>query len=220
MSLSLLAVLTAVVILVGFGASRVLRVRSGREARLYGMWFMLIVAAVIIVPPVLFVVLAGTTPPKTDSPVVGALLSYFATLVGVAFLFGVAAAFVRRFIIGDLRAPLLLFLVGREPSAADVPYDPPMTDAIRAGVALVDQRNAVFPRGQAFMRQADLPGFDASWADLDDATSKLERLIADATTLGTGISVKALETATDARSRLNALHGSAGRGTAVGLASV
>ena len=220
MSLSLLAILLAVVILVGFAASRVLRVRSGREARLYGTWFAVLLAAVLIVPPVLFVILAGPTAPRAESPVVGAILSYFITLFGLAALMGIAAALVRRFVFGNARATLLLFLVGREPSAADVPVDPPMTDEIRAGVALVDQRNAVFPRGQAFMGQADLPGFAASWAELDDATTRLERLISDANGLGTGVSIKAVETANDARSRLNALRGSIGRGAVAGISSI
>ena len=206
MSLQLVAILAAAAVLGAFAISRVVRVRSGREARVYGwkMWVLVLVALVGV--PVLLAMSAPAPGPRGASPVVELTILYIGALVFFATLMGIAAAVVRRVVFGPVRPTLLLALIGREPSVADVPVDPPMTDEIRKSVDLVDVRNAAFPRGREFMDQTELPGFQAAWSSLDEATRGLEGLIAEGTGLGTGVAMHATDTAGDARSRLDTLH--------------
>ena len=205
MSLQLVAILAAAAVLVAFAISRVVRVRMGLEARVYGwrMWILVLVALIGV--PIVLAMIAPRAGPRGASPVVELTILYIVALVVFAALMGIAAALVRRFVFGPSRPTLLLALIGREPSVADVPIDPPMTAAIRQSVDLVDARNAVFPRGREFMGQTELPGFQAAWSSLDEATRGLESLIAEGTGLGTGVAMQATETAGDARSRLDTL---------------
>jgi hypothetical protein len=55
------------------------------------------------------------------------------------------------------------------------------------------------------MNQVALPDFVARWDALDGATKALESMIAEAGRLGTGIAQRAIETAADARARLESL---------------
>jgi hypothetical protein len=129
---------------------------------------------------------------------------YAAVFVALWVGMWIAALFVSRFAPPERRPLLLLALVGRETSML-VPFDPPMTGQVAEQVALVDERNAKFPRGAEFMRQVDEAGFRSSWDGLDAATRSLEGSIAEAGRLGTGIAERALATAADARGRLDTL---------------
>ena len=206
MSLQLVAILAAAAVLAAFAVSRVMRVRMGLEARVYGWRIWLLGIAVLVGVPILLALFAPPAGPKGASPIVETTILYIVALAFFATLMGLAAALVRRVVFGPSRPTLLLALIGREPSVADVPVDPPMTDAIRKSVDLVDARNAVFPRGRGFMDQTELPGFQAAWSSLDEATRGLEGLIAEGTGLGTGVALHASDTAGDARSRLDTLH--------------
>jgi len=204
-SLQLLAILAAAAVLGIFAMSRVVRVRMGREARFNGWRIWVVALAVLVLVPIVLAAVSGPPTVKGATPFVESTIVYFVALAFFALLMAVAAALVRRFVLGTARPLLLLALVGREPSVADVPTDPPMTDAIRTSVANVEVRNNVFPRGPAFMGQTELPGFSTAWASLDEATRELESLIVDGARLGTGVASHAVDTASDARSRLDTL---------------
>ena len=215
MSLQLVAFLAAAAVLGLFALSRVVRVRRGLEARVYGWKMWLLVFGVVVVVPIAIAVAGASAGGKGGAPFLETAIAYELSLLLFVVLMGIGGALVRRFVLGKSRPVLLLALVGREPSAADIPFDPPMTDAIRASVNLVDARNAVFPRGRGFMEQTDLPGFQSAWNALDEATRSLEGLIAEGVGLGTGVAMQATETAGDARSRLETLHrAAAARGQA------
>ncbi len=55
------------------------------------------------------------------------------------------------------------------------------------------------------MHQIELPGFRSTWDELDAATRALEGSIAEAGQHRHGVSERALETAADARARLETL---------------
>ena len=127
---------------------------------------------------------------------------------------GIVALFVRRFVWGRAREVLLVGLVGSRLGEEDIPIDPPISATLARDVELVDVANAVFPRGPAFMEESERPGFVASSTALDNATAALEAQIAEDRSHGLGVSWRALDTAKDARRRLEALRrAAADRGT-------
>ena len=99
----------------------------------------------------------------------------------------------------------MVALAGSEGDPEDVPFDPPLTTRLTECMALVDRRNAVFPRGLAFPGQVDRADFHEAWDALDDATRSLEGGIAADRHLGLGIATAASATALDARGRLDTL---------------
>jgi hypothetical protein len=80
-----------------------------------------------------------------------------------------------------------------------------VTTKLAECMALVDRRNAAFPRGIAFPGQVDRVDFHEAWDALDDATRTLEGGIAADRRLGLGIAPAASATALDARGRLDTL---------------
>jgi hypothetical protein len=192
----------AVLALAWLAALRVMRVRSGRAPHPSGWRLVALAAGLLLGPPIVLLQLA----PKGSTPMSGleAIMTYLVCFGVLFLLLRLVARVVVRSAPVELRSDLLLALVGRE-TVDVIPFDPPMTVAVAAQVDLVDSRNAEFPRGAAFMHQVDLPGFRSNWDALDEATSDLERSIADAGRLGSGIAERALATAADARARLEAL---------------
>jgi hypothetical protein len=211
-SLTLIAILTAAAVLALFAAMRVIRVRSGREARPDGLAMIALVVVALLGPVVAFFMLVGSTPKTGQADAVGASFTYLLAFVLLLVVMAIVASLVGRFAPISMRPTLLLALVGKEASSLDVRVDPPITPELRQRVALVDTANQVFPRGRAFLAQTELPGFEAAWTSLDGATRELEGLITDSIAAGTGVARVATDTATDARSRLETLR----RAAAVG----
>ena len=106
---------------------------------------------------------------------------------------------------GRTRQTLLIALVGHDGGPGEVSFDPKMTPRLSECVALVDRRNAVFPRGSDFPMQVGRTGFRDDWDALDDATQALEDEIDTESKLGQGVSYLASSTAKDARERLESL---------------
>ena len=205
MSLTLIAILTAAAVLALFAVLRVLRVRSGREARPDGLAMVAIVAVALVGPVIAFFMISGSTPRTGQADAVAASFTYLLAVVLFLVAMAIAAALVERFAPLSVRPTLLLALVGKEASSLDVRADPPITPELRSASRSSMRPTSVFPRGQAFLGQSDLPGFEAAWTSLDGATRDLEGLISDSIAAGTGVARIASDTATDARSRLETL---------------
>jgi len=161
--------------------------------------------AALLGPVIAFFLFAGSTPKTGQADAVAASVMYLLAFVLFLVAMAVVASIVERFAPLSMRPTLLLALVGKEASSFDVRVDPPITPELKQRVALVDAANGVFPRGQAFLGQSDLPGFEAAWTSLDGATRELEGLISDSFTSGTSVARIASDTAADARSRLETL---------------
>jgi hypothetical protein len=206
MSFQLLLVLVAVLAFVGLGALRIGRVRAHRDAPDGWLRFGFVAAFLLIPPIVLQVVLA---PKGIDA--VGAVTLYVGAVVLLWVLTWVVALLVARFAPVEGRQMMLLALIGRDTSGI-VPFDPPMTATLAAEVEAVDLLNAAFPRGHAFMAQVSMPGFRTTWEALDTATRTLEDDISEQRRLHLGVSEQAIETANDARGRLDTLRRDAATG--------
>lgn len=204
-SLELLLLLAATAVLAAFALARVLRYQHGTDPRIRGRRLVALVIGFLIVLPAILDFWWNRGLNVSPAHAVASTILYWGFLAALGLLMAAVAFLVVRFAPVEVRPILVLALTGREPEAAGVPFDPPITEAISRGVALVDARNAVFPRGRAFTQQADQPGFAAAWADLDAATTALEALIAADTRSGAGVAEHAIETVADARSRLDAL---------------
>lgn len=210
MSLQVVAVLMAVAVLIGYAVSRVLRVRAGLESRPVGSRLALLLAAVVLGPSFALMVIGGGA--GGQSAVFGAVMLYFLSLGVGVMIMGLSAVLVRSVAPVSMRPVLLLALIGREASLADVPVDPPITPELSESVARVTTSNDVFPRGRAFLDQSERPGFQEAWNSLDAATTGLETRIAASLAAGTGVSQVATDVARDARSRLDTLRRAASFG--------
>lgn len=206
MSFQLVLVIVAVLAFVGLAALRIGRVRTHRDAPDGWLRLGFVVAFLLIPPIVLQLVLS---PKGVDA--VGAVALYGIVVVALWLLTWVVALLVARFAPIERRQMVLLALIGRDTSGV-VPFDPPMTATIAADVEAVDRLNAAFPRGHAFMTQVSMPGFRSTWDALDVATSTLEAEIAEQRRLHLGVSERAIETANDARGRLDTLRRDAATG--------
>jgi len=203
MSFQLLLLLAAIAAFVGLAGLRIFRVRTHRDAP-GGLWRIGFVAAFLLVPPVvLYVVAAPKSGPGTGD-LLGAVALYVLVSALLWLLTWIAALLAARFAPIERRPMLLLALVGRDTSSL-VAFDPPMTGALSSDVQRVEELNAAFPRGPAFIGQASLPGFRSTWDALDSATSALEGDIAEQRRLGLGVAERAIATASDARGRLDSL---------------
>ena len=194
----------AVVAMIGLAILRLVRVRMGRTALPEGKARALFLIAFVVLPPVaLKAVLQPSSGPAlgvlTWVPMYGLLLAL------VLVLMTIAAMIVERVVHSRWRRPLMVALAGSEGDPEDVPFDPPLTTRLTECMALVDRRNAVFPRGLAFPGQVDRADFHEAWDALDDATRSLEGGIAADRHLGLGIATAASATALDARGRLDTL---------------
>jgi hypothetical protein len=210
MSFQLLLLLTAVVAFVGLAALRIGRVRTHRDSP--DGWLRLgFVAAFLLIPPIVLQVVAApnTGPGRVDA--FGAVVLYVGAVFALWVLTWVVALLVARFAPIERRGMLLLALIGRDTSGI-VPFDPPMTATLTADVDAVDRLNEAFPRGRAFMTQVSMPGFRSTWEALDVATRALEEEIAEQRRLHLGVSEHAIETANDARGRLDTLRRDAATG--------
>jgi hypothetical protein len=205
MALQQLVILTAAAVLFLFGLMRVLRVRRGLEPRPHGPLMFLVYLVILFVPPIALEVITDPTASAGQMHGVESVLLYWGALALFAILMGTAALLVRRFVWGPARAILLVGLVGSRLGEEDIPVDPPISATLARDVELVDVANAVFPRGPAFMEESERPGFVASWMALDEATATLEAQIVEDRSRGLGVSWRALDTAKDARRRLEAL---------------
>ncbi len=197
-------VLVAVIAMIGLAILRLVRVRMGRTPLPEGKARALFLVAFLVVPPVsLKALLQPSSGPAlgviTWVPVYGLLLALLLVLMTIT------AMIVERVVHSRWRRPLMLALVGSEGDPEDVPFDPPLTTKLTECMALVDQRNGVFPRGLAFPGQVDRADFHEAWDALDDATRTLEGGIAADRRLGLGIATAASATALDARGRLDTL---------------
>ena len=197
-------VLVAVIAMIGLAILRLVRMRMGRTPLPEGKARALFLVAFLVVPPVsLKALLQPSSGPAlgviTWVPVYGLLLALLLVLMTIT------AMIVERVVHSRWRRPLMLALVGSEGDPEDVPFDPPLTSRLTECMALVDRRNAVFPRGLAFPGQVDRADFHEAWDALDDATRTLEGGIAADRRLGLGIATAASATALDARGRLDTL---------------
>lgn len=206
MTLQQLLILAAAAMCVVLAVTRVVRARNGRAPHPEGRARPLFVLAFLFLPPI--VIEALVLRPATSAQQLHILeseLVYLGSLALFTFLMGVAALFVRQFAPGRSRPLLMLALVGSQLDPNDVQVDPALTPALAESVAVVDDANAVFPRGPDFATQIDRPGFRSDWDALQTATADLEGRIADDHRLGLPVSSRATAVAQDARSRLDTL---------------
>jgi hypothetical protein len=197
--------LLAVVAMIGLAILRLVRVRTGRTPLPDGKARAAFVIVFLVVPPV---ALKALLQPTSGGPALDAIVwvpLYGLMVAFLVVLMTVAAMVVERIVHSRWRRPLMLALVGSEGDPEDVPYDPPLTTKLVEGMALVDRRNAKFPRGVAFPGQVERADFAEAWDALDDATRALEDGIAADRRLGLGIATAASATALDARGRLDTL---------------
>jgi hypothetical protein len=201
--LLVLLVAIAIALPIALAAWRLARVRRGKEPQPEGWSMRLLVLVALLAPPIVlqFVLPASD---KTQLDGITSVIVYVGLLLLLWLVMWIAARLVARFAPASWRSTALLALAG-EATLGDVPFDPPMTEAMSDGVTLVDTRNEAFPRGRGFIEQVDRPGFRAAWDALDAATRALEGLIAEAMRLRTGVAQRATETAADARGRLDTL---------------
>ncbi len=203
MSFPVLMGLTAIVAFILLAVLRIVRVRYHRGGPT-GIWRVLFVVGFLVVPPLVMQALAA---PKTGAIAVdplNAVLLYIPAVVAIWLLTLVAAVVVARIAPVKWRPILLLALIGRDSSGV-VEFDPPMTAELSADVDRVDGLNRAFPRGSTFIGQVSVEGFRSSWDALDAATVTLERDIAEQRRLHLGVSERAIDTANDARGRLDTL---------------
>ena len=195
----------AVIAMIGLAILRLVRARMGRTPLPEGKARTGFLLAFLIVPPV---ALKALLQPISGGPALGAIawVPLYGLLLALLLVFmTIAAMIVERVVHSRWRRPLMLALVGSEGDPEDVPFDPPLTSRLTECMALVDRRNAVFPRGLAFPGQVDRADFREAWDALDDATRTLEGGIAADRRLGLGIATAASATALDARGRLDTL---------------
>lgn len=208
MSFQLVLILAAVAAFAVLAAYRVLRVRAHRDP-LDGSRRIAAVVLLLVVPPlVLDVLFAPTSGTGRVDGVAAVLLSVVAFAV-IWLVMQLASVVVAGLAPPKNRQMLLLAMTGRDTSTV-VPFDPPMPAGLADEVAAVERLNGMFPRGRAVMDQSTLPGFRPTWDALDEATRILEADIGEQRRLGLGISEHALETAADARGRLDALRNASG----------
>lgn len=196
----------AVVAMVGLAALRVVRVRLGQmplpEAK--GLFYL----AFVVIPPIALAAVAGGSSGALAG--VAAIPVYALLVLGLSIVMAILAGLAGRFAPGPWRSRALLALVGSEGDVDDVPFDPPVTPALQASVAVVEEANRAFPRGHAFPAEIKRPGFRSAWDALETANETLEGQIAAERKLGIAVASSAMATAKDARSRLDTLRRLAG----------
>ena len=203
MSFALLMGLTALLAFIGLAALRIVRVHYHREGP-SGWWKVAFVVGYLLVPPLVLQAIAAPKSGAVAVDPINAVLLYIPAVVTIWLLAQAAAFVVARVAPIKWRPILLLALIGRD-SSGMIAFDPPMTPALAADVERVDALNAAFPRGSAFIGQVSTPGFRTSWDALDSATLALEGDIAEQRRLRLGVSERAIDTANDARGRLDTL---------------
>lgn len=208
----------AVVSMIGLALLRLARVQLGRAPLPSGRGRYPFLVAFVLVPPI--VLGALIKPVAGDSPLRGPawVALYGVMLAGLTIVMAIAADVVQRKAHARSRRLLLIALVGRDGAWDAVASNPPVTTELAESMVLVDQTNAVFPRGFEFATQVDHADFRSRWDALDAATRTLEGQIDEDNRLGLGVASAATATAADARGRLDTLRNIAGdRGVAVAV---
>jgi hypothetical protein len=205
MTLQQQLIVAAAVVLVAVAVSRVVRVHYDRSPQPDGRARILFLLTLVFVPPIALEVVHNPTGAEGQLHGIESIVLYLFALAGFAILMGIAALIVRLVARGRTRQVLLLALAGSLPGPDDVPPEAVLTPDMAETVELVDVANAAFPRGPEFAEQVDRPGFRAAWDSLDAATTALEERIAEKQRLGVGVAYRAIDTARDARSRLDTL---------------
>ena len=200
-------ILLALAAMVGLAALRLGRVRVGLTPLPEGRERTVFLIAFVAVPPIVLGLLTRVA--AGGDPLAGiAWVPLYAVIVaGLAVLMLVAALVAQYLAPVGSRRFLLLALAGSEGDPDDLPFDPPVTARLAEDMVVVDRTNAAFPRGLEFPGQVERADFTSAWDALDAATRTLEGRIADDHRLGLGVALAATATATDARGRLDTLHG-------------
>ena len=202
MSFQLLLILAAAAAFATIALLRVYAVRSHRDLP-DGLVRIASIVVLLLAPPIVLQVLFAPTGEGAMN-LASAILLYGVAFAVIWLVMLLGAQLVARFAPKKHRSVLLLAMTGRDTSGI-VPFDPAMSTEFAETVKQVDQLNGTFPRGRAFIEQPALPGFRSAWDALDAATRKLETEIGEQRRLGLGVSEHALESATDARARLDSL---------------
>ena len=203
MSLPLLLVLAAAAAFAVVALLRVYAVRAHRDLP-DGLRRIASIVVLLLAPPVVLQVLFAPTSAEGAMTLASAILLYVVTFAIIWLVMMLGAQLVARYAPKKHRSVLLLAMTGRDTSGI-VPFDPAMSAELAESVKQVDRLNEAFPRGRAFIEQPALPGFRSAWDALEEATLKLESEISEERRLGLGVSEHALESAADARARLDAL---------------
>jgi hypothetical protein len=198
--------LLGVTAMIGLAALRLVRVHFGRTPLPEGKGKFLFLLLFVVVPPIALGKLVEPGGP-TQSDGLPSLPIYAAILVALMVLMSIAAMIVGQVTHSRSGRLVRLALNGSEGDAGETWPDPPLTATLAESLASVNRANAVFPRGHDFPAQIDRSGFRFAWDALDAATVTLETQIADDDRLGIGVASAARVGATDARSRLETLHG-------------
>jgi hypothetical protein len=203
MSYQLLLVLGAAAAFAGIALLRVYGVRTHRDLP-DGVLRIASVVVLLLAPPIILHLLFAQALGGGTMNLANSVLLYVISFAVIWLVMLLGAPLVARFAPKKRRPMLLLAMTGRDTSSL-VPFDPPMPPQLAESVKQVDRLNATFPRGREFIEQPSLPGFRSAWDALDAATRKLETEIGEQRRLGLGVSEHALDTASDARARLDAL---------------
>ena len=198
-------IILGIVAMAGLAALRVVRfnrgltpIPDGRARRLFQVGF-------LVIPPVVLGMLTQQAPPASQMLGIGAIPTYVAVIVALAFLMWIASQVVGQVSHGRTALLVRLALSGYEADPYAPQVDPPVTATLADSVVVVDRANAAFPRGPGFPSQVARMGFRDDWEELDVATRTLEGRIADDHRLGIPVASSATATANDARSRLATL---------------
>ena len=197
--------LLAVVAMIGLALLRLARVHRDHSPLPEGRGRTVFLVAFLVVPP--FVLGALSRMAAGQDPVGGIawVPLYVPIVAGLALLMVIAAIVVEIAAPRRSRRLLLVALIGSEGDPNSLAFDPPVTTKLVETMALVDRRNAAFPRGREFAAEVDRAGFRSDWDALDSATHALEGRMAEDRRLGLGVASQAVATALDARTRLDTL---------------
>ncbi len=199
LQLSLLALIAMIVLAV----ARSVRDRAGRTPFPEGNGRRFLIVAFLVVPPIAISELLY--PSAGSVSAVASLPIYLLALVVIATVMATVVLTVGFVLPHRSHRNLRVALMGDEGDVDDMARDPRLTEVLADNVSAVDRTNAVFPRGPDFAAQVDRPGFRSAWEALSAATVTLEGHIADDHRRRQPVAEQALDTAADARSRLDTL---------------
>jgi hypothetical protein len=198
-------IILGIVAMAGLAVMRVVRVNRGLTPLPDGRWRRPFLLGFVVVPPVALGLLTQPAPPASQLWGLGALPAYVAIVATLAIVMWIAAQIVGQVSHGRSGRLVRLALTGYEGDPYEARVDPAVTATLAESVAIVDRANAAFPRGPGFPSQVSRLGFREDWDELDVATRTLEGRIADDYRLGLSVASGVRATASDARSRLDAL---------------
>lgn len=206
MTLQQLLVLTAAAMLAVLAVTRVVRVRRGLSPHPAGKARVPFVLAFLFLPPVVVeVVVLRPATSAEQLHIIESVLVYLGALVLFAIAMALAGLVARLIAPVRMRRILFVALVGSEADPYDLPLIPKLSTRLAKRIGAVERANAAFPRGPSFPDEIDRSGFREDWDALDSATTSLEDGIAEDLKLGVPVPYVAIDTARDARSRLDSL---------------